>query len=312
MRTTTTAALALAAALASAVPARAAEDGAPPAIEASLRLDGAVLAGALAAAGLATLLPERAAPARARELLPADEPAKRNFSASAARASDLLVSLTVLTPLALQAGQGLDGPAGDRALVYGETLALSLAVGGVTKALAARPRPFTYNPDPRVQAYADREGRDARRSFYSGHAATAFAAAVAGGYLFARSSDDRTARTAAWATGLFLAGATANLRVRAGKHFPSDVLVGAAAGAALGWAVPALHDRGSRAPGLAASEWVAIAAAPIAGAIVSQLVPMPTDITEPLAARTAARPRSLLVPWVSGHGAGLALVGALR
>jgi membrane-associated phospholipid phosphatase len=31
------------------------------------------------------------------------------------------------------------------------------------------------------------------------------------------------------------------LRVVAGKHYPTDVLAGAAAGALIGWAVPALH-----------------------------------------------------------------------
>jgi membrane-associated phospholipid phosphatase len=33
-------------------------------------------------------------------------------------------------------------------------------------------------------------------------------------------------------------------RVAAGSHFPTDVLVGAAAGAAIGIAIPALHDAG--------------------------------------------------------------------
>src|SRR3954470_24128563 len=104
-------------------------------------------------AGLALLVPVGAAslPARAQSSLPPfDEPATRNFSASAARASDLLVTLSVVTPLLLDAGQGLDRAAGERALVYGEALAVSLAANAITKRLVGRPRPYTYNSDPRV------------------------------------------------------------------------------------------------------------------------------------------------------------------
>ena len=48
-------------------------------------------------------------------------------------------------------------------------------------------------------------------------------------------------------TYLALASATAALRVAAGEHFPTDVIVGAAAGSAVGAAVPLLHDHGARA-----------------------------------------------------------------
>ena len=44
-----------------------------------------------------------------------------------------------------------------------------------------------------------------------------------------------------WGFELALAGATANLRTRAGRHFYSDVIVGAIVGAGVGFAVPRLH-----------------------------------------------------------------------
>jgi membrane-associated phospholipid phosphatase len=234
---------------------------------------------------------------------------KDNFSPTAARASDLLLALELVTPLALQAGEGLDAAAGRRSLVYGETIAVSLALNAATKVLVARPRPYLYNPDPRVQAYARRQGRDAHLSFYSGHAATAFAAAVGGGYLFAQSTTDTRARTAAWAAGLMLAGATSNLRVRAGKHFYSDVLVGAALGAGAGLAVPLLHYRGHETNALTSPEWLAIAVAPLAGAALSQIVPLPAAFGESPSPSAHTSPPAVVVPWVSGSGGGLALAG---
>jgi membrane-associated phospholipid phosphatase len=229
------------------------------------------------------------APAARATGLPMDEAAKGNFSASAAHVSDVLVGAAVLMPLALQAGQGFDAATGRRALIYGETLALSLALNGATKVLVGRPRPYTYNPDPRVEAYAAAERGDARRSFYSGHASTAFAAGVSGATLFAASTDDVRARTAVWATSLLLAGATADLRVRAGKHFPSDVLVGAVVGAGVGWLVPALQGQGPMG-GLTDAELVAIAVAPLAGVALGHVLPLRADVTLPLGAEARVSP----------------------
>jgi membrane-associated phospholipid phosphatase len=291
-------------------PARAqdASNPGPPPLATSPAVDGAVIASALLLAGAASLVHVDTERRWQHELLPIDDPVKRNFSAGAARTSDLLLTLAVLTPVAVDAGRGFDPAMGQRTLVYGETLAVSLALNAGAKYLVGRPRPYVYNDDPLVEEYARGQDRDSRLSFYSGHAATSFAAAVAGAYLFSQSSTDTTARTAVWATGLALAGATGNLRARAGKHFYSDVLIGSVVGAGVGLAVPMLHLQGQPgAHGLAASEWIAIAAAPIAGALVSQLIPMPSDVTLPLAAKPATTVQ--LLPWASGNAGGMMFAG---
>jgi membrane-associated phospholipid phosphatase len=299
--------IALVAALAAVWPsvarAQDASDPGPPPLATSAAVDGAVIVTALALAGASSLVHVDTKRRWDHELLPIDDPVKRNFSAGAARASDLLLTLAVLTPLAADAGRGLDGGMGQRTLVYGETLAISLALNAGAKYLVGRPRPYVYNADPLVAEYARGQERDSRLSFYSGHAATSFAAAVAGAYLFSQSSADTTTRTVVWATGLALAGATSNLRVRGGKHFYSDVIIGSVVGAGVGLAVPMLHMRGQ--PGarsLATSEWIAIAAAPIAGALVSQLIPMPADVTLPLESKTST---TQVLPWLSGNGGGV-------
>ncbi len=43
--------------------------------------------------------------------------------------------------------------------------------------------------------------------------------------------------------GAGLPALTGYLRIRAGKHYPSDVLAGYALGALIGYAVPALHRK---------------------------------------------------------------------
>ena len=166
--------------------------------------------------------------------------------------------------------------------------------------MVGRPRPYTYNPDPRVKAYAAGQGKDARLSFYSGHAAMSFAAAVAGSALFAQSTDDTRARTAdvgdqPRARGGDLEPARARgqalLQRRAGGG-------GAGRGRGLGGAV--LHSGAT--PPAGDLRVGGDRAAPLAGALVSQLVPMKQDVLAPLGAT-----RTALVPWKTDGGGGLTL-----
>src|SRR5690606_11700059 len=106
------------------------------------------------------------------------------------------------------------------------------------KVVFRRPRPFSYRKDAECAFQID--DADANLSFFSGHASSSFAAAFAGSFLMSERADART-RAAIWGSELALAGATANLRARAGKHYYSDILVGALVGAGIGLAVPALH-----------------------------------------------------------------------
>jgi undecaprenyl-diphosphatase len=86
------------------------------------------------------------------------------------------------------------------------------------KALVERPRPSVAVPEAHPLMGA------AGYSMPSGHAATAFAGAVAVAYLWRRG--------APWF--FLLAAAIAFSRVYVGVHYPGDVLAGAALGAAVG------------------------------------------------------------------------------
>ena len=76
----------------------------------------------------------------------------------------------------------------------------------------------------------------------SGHTSSAFVTAVTIGETYRRRHDDLSVGLV-YAVGLTLASVVAACRILAGKHFLSDVLVGAIVGTAFGLLIPALHDR---------------------------------------------------------------------
>jgi len=197
---------------------------------------------------------------------PGDRSVRQNHSLPARQLSDATVLLAIGAPLAASFGRGADARFANTELVYGESLALSTSLHSLVKFAVRRPRPYTYQLQPGAAC----ETKDCSVSFYSGHASTAFAAAVAGSYLFAESARDRGSRYAMWGFELALASATSNLRVRGGMHYYSDVLVGALAGTSVGIVVPVLHGERYRPDPW---EFAAAGAGLLVGVSISQWLP---------------------------------------
>lgn len=177
-----------------------------------------------------------------------DRSVVRNDSRAASLASDLLLGSLVAGALfgsLIDVGiddddEGARGWAADL-MVTTEALTIDLALTQLVKHLVRRPRPYAYNPNV---ALARKLDRDASLSFFSGHASLAFASATALSYTFwQRHPSDALGRGLVLGLSLAAATGTGYLRVRAGKHFWSDVVVGALVGGAVGLLVPLLHDR---------------------------------------------------------------------
>jgi membrane-associated phospholipid phosphatase len=219
-------------------------------------------------------------------------------SAAAAELSNVFITMSLTAPVFTQLGRGVDAHFGNFGVVYGEALAGNLLLNGVVKLAARRRRPYTYG----LRESEDVQSRDRNVSFYSGHSSTAFTAAVAGSLLYAESTPDRAGRLVVWSSQLAFASATANLRVRAGKHYYSDVVVGALIGTGLGVLVPTLHG-GDYAP--EGVEYLAAGGGLLLGVVASQLLPLRSD-----APRGGAKASWSIAPWASPGGAGVGARGA--
>jgi membrane-associated phospholipid phosphatase len=197
-----------------------------------------------AAAGLAVLLPyalsepliDERCPCDPAEINAFDRRAVGNRSLAAAWASDVTVGVSLLTPLvldalALRAGRALF----EDLLVFVEAIAINGALVTGAKYISQRPLPRTYEGQASLI-----ESPGGYRSFYSGHTSIVFTALTA------------TAMTARlrygerywpWLVALGVGTSVAVERVADGRHFASDVIIGAAAGTLVGVLVPWLHAR---------------------------------------------------------------------
>jgi membrane-associated phospholipid phosphatase len=163
--------------------------------------------------------------------------------AAAMRASDVL-AFAVIPAAAIGTDLLAARHAGDLGaglvdvLVIGQAVAIAADLNQLVKLAAGRRRPFArFGDDP-----ARAPSPDDNLSFYSGHTSLAFSFVAA----TATVATLRGYRTAPWiwGAGLVLAAGAGYFRIAGDMHYLTDVLAGAAAGAAAGVLLPRLmHGR---------------------------------------------------------------------
>ncbi|MEM9987687.1 MAG: phosphatase PAP2 family protein, partial [Bacteroidota bacterium] len=184
-----------------------------------------------------------------QEIWAFDRSASLAWRPRAASLSDVGLVASVVSPLLLLASSRVRNHRSQHLLLWSQTLFMVDGLTNWTKALTLRNRPFNYfyaanfpnNISPDLAENVAEN--DARFSFFSGH--TSYAAA--GTFFLAQTFNDyypdSRLRPWIWASAALLPAAVGFLRVRAGKHYPSDVVVGYLVGAAVGMTIPLLHRR---------------------------------------------------------------------
>ena len=180
------------------------------------------------------------------ELMPWDRPFAGRYSEWATVVSHYSAVLAV-APLAL-AGYSLyrdDAGAydfGAFTLMFAEAIALQNALNQVSRSTQLWPRPYVYAKSGKGAEKARKADGEAYGSFYSGHASAAFTVATFTGEWFSEMYPNSRYKNLVWASSYTLAGAVGILRVVAGKHYPSDVIVGALVGTGVSFGILKLHE----------------------------------------------------------------------
>ncbi|MEM7575256.1 MAG: phosphatase PAP2 family protein [Bacteroidota bacterium] len=171
-------------------------------------------------------------------ILPIDRYSTRHFSHSAAVTSDRLLLAAFVSPFFLFLDKPARDNGGDVGLVLFQGALINAGIVNLTKVLSRRARPYNYNPDVPLEF---KRTRNARYSFPSGHVATSAFFALSTAKIFNDLYPESNARPYVWAGMSLIPLAVSYGRMRGGRHFFTDVLVGFAVGTSVALLVPELH-----------------------------------------------------------------------
>ena len=175
------------------------------------------------------------------KIWPIDRFSLRHLSFETDEFTDKLLLTSFASPFFLLLDKTGRNNFDDMALIVFQGAMVNSALINLTKVTAQRARPYNYNPDAPLDI---KLRKSSRYSFYSGHVATAAYFSFTTAQLYSDLHPNSNARPYVWAAAGLIPAAVAYGRMRAGKHFFTDVLVGFVAGTAIALTVPALHRAG--------------------------------------------------------------------
>jgi hypothetical protein len=159
-------------------------------------------------------------------------------SQKAADASDFFFNGSMPLPLVLLADKAIRRDAAKIGLLYLQAMSITGVLYTGATFLTDRYRPLTYSNEVPLD---ERMSGNARNSFFAGHVALVGTSTFFTAKVFSDYHPDSKLRYVFWGAAAVATGATGYLRHRAGKHFPSDVLIGTAVGTLSGILVPKFH-----------------------------------------------------------------------
>jgi hypothetical protein len=182
---------------------------------------------------------------RAARLLALDENATDNFSLKADKHSDWLVRGSMAMPLLLAVDKDIRKDAGKISVLLSETVLLANGFTTMTKGLVKRDRPLVFNSNYPLE---DRLSAGARLSFFSGHTSMSAGLSFFTAKIWSDYHPESKWKPLVWTAAAAVPAVTGYLRYKAGKHYFTDVAVGYAVGAVIGYFVPHFHkiDRRSK------------------------------------------------------------------
>lgn len=123
--------------------------------------------------------------------------------------------------------------------IWIQTYAMTSVFTFFTKEMVQRKRPYVYSDNGNGNKYA----RNATASFFSGHTSITAASTFFIAMVYADYHPQSRWKPLVWTGAAMLPALTALTRVKAGKHYWTDVITGYAVGALIGTLTPYIHRR---------------------------------------------------------------------
>lgn len=146
-------------------------------------------------------------------------------------------------PFALLINENERGHAGQISVLFVETMATTGALFTITAGLVEKSRPLVYNESLETE---ERIENDEQRSLFAGHTAATAAATFFVAKVFNDFNPDSPLKPYIWGVAAAIPASVGYMRIKAGKHFLTDNLIGYGVGAAAGVLIPELHKKANK------------------------------------------------------------------
>ena len=167
-----------------------------------------------------------------------DRVAISNYSLAAKNTSDYMGYTSFALPLVFLLNPASKADIGKITLIWGEVIAINAGLTGLSKHAFKRPRPYVYSTQTGTYP---KSTHSAQSSFVSGHTSVMASNMFFFARTFATYFPESKLKPYVWGISVLAPAVMGHLRVKAGVHYPTDILAGYALGAGIGLLVPALH-----------------------------------------------------------------------
>ncbi len=166
-----------------------------------------------------------------------------NHYENASKISDIPFALSFAAPFAFLFDDEINDHTGQYIGLYIESLATTAAIYTITAGLGRSEVVLMFMISAETLQMKDDLKNNGQRSFYSGHVAATATATFFAAKAYSDFNPDANGKVFVWAGAAVLPATVGVLRMEAGQHFLTDVLLGYVLGAGTGILVPELHKR---------------------------------------------------------------------
>lgn len=175
------------------------------------------------------------------DVIAIDRWAAGNYSPEASHLSDFpFYGSFAVAPLMMLINKEQREDFGKLSILFIETMATTGALFTITAGAIERSRPLVYNPNV---PYGERVDGDSQRSFFAGHTAATAAATFFTAKVFNDYYPDSQLKPFIWIAAAAIPAWVGYLRLKAGKHFLTDNIIGYGIGALSGILIPEIHKK---------------------------------------------------------------------